>query len=318
MRWTVSLSRAPMLCKRSASRSTPSVARSSISGGGSGWSVAEVSRDGVPSRSRRILTAAEISRRVRLPTPRSRESTPHRHGEQVFDGEDVGPIQGVGGPGAQAQLGDRRIVGRGGQQLAELGLVGLVGNRTRLVDVLEALPPGREHLLGIVEPLGDVRGGRPSGRRAAAPSRRPGSNASGLMVISVPGGRCEGSVVPSPHCGKRARGQLVERHGGGVALGVQVPARRLAQRQQRVEVAGGPGADVLGRRAGEREIEEHDVQLVAPAHHAHRDVVRLDVAVRDALFLQVVDHVQQVFAEALQEVDVQAGPPCAAAGRGSR
>ena len=51
------------------------------------------------------------------------------HGEQVFDGEDVGPIQGVGGPRAQPQLGDRRIVGRGGQQLAKLRLVGLVGNR---------------------------------------------------------------------------------------------------------------------------------------------------------------------------------------------
>ncbi len=142
-------------------------------------------------------------------------------------------------------------------------------------------------------------------KKGSSASRRPGSNASGLMVISVPGGRCEGSVVPSPHCGSVPGGQLVERHGGGVALGVQVPARRLAQRQERIEVAGGPGADVLGRRAGEGEVEEHDVQLVAAADHADRDVVRLDVAVRDALFLQVVDHVQQVFAEALQEVDVQ-------------
>ena len=44
----------------------------------------------------------------------------HRGGEQVLDGEDVGPIEGVGGPRAQPQLGNRRIVGRAGQQLAEL------------------------------------------------------------------------------------------------------------------------------------------------------------------------------------------------------
>ena len=99
---------------------------------------------------------------------------------------------------------------------------------------------------------------------------------------------------------------------------MQVPPRRLAEGKQGVDVPGGPGADVLGRRAGEREVKQHDVQLVAAAHHADRDVVRLDVAVRDALFFQVVDHVQQVFAEALQEVDVQAGPPCPAVCRGSR
>ena len=60
-----------------------------------------------------------------------------------------------------------------------------------------------------------------------------------------------------------------------------------------------------GGAAGEREIEEHQVQLVAPADLAHRDVVRLDVAVRDALLFQVVDHVEQVFAESLEEIDVE-------------
>ena len=36
-----------------------------------------------------------------------------------------------------------------------------------------------------------------------------------------------------------------------------------------------------------------------------RDVVGLDVAVRDALFFEMIDDVQQVFAEPLQQVHVQ-------------
>ena len=102
---------------------------------------------------------------------------------------------------------------------------------------------------------------------------------------------------------QRAGGQLEEGHGGGVSLGVQVPP--LPQGQHRVEVALGAGLDVLGRRAGQREVEQDQVQLVAPADRPDADVVGLDVAVRDALLLQVLDDLQQVLAEPLEQIDVQ-------------
>ena len=123
------------------------------------------------------------------------------------------------------------------------------------------------------------------------------------MVISH--SRCDGlgrAVAPSR---QRPGGHLVKRRGGGVPLGVQVPAWRLPQGKQRVEVARRAGPDVLGRGPRQREIEQHEVQLVAPADHADGDVVGLDVAVRDALLLQVIHDVQQVLAEALEQIDVE-------------
>lgn len=49
------------------------------------------------------------------------------------------------------------------------------------------------------------------------------------------------------------------------------------------------------------------MQLVASPQRPDADVVGLDVAVRDALLLQELDHLQQVLAEPLEEIDVQ--PP---------
>ena len=47
------------------------------------------------------------------------------------------------------------------------------------------------------------------------------------------------------------------------------------------------------------------MQFVAAAQHSDRDVVGLDVAVRDALVLQMVHDLEQVLAEPLEQVDVQ-------------
>ena len=115
--------------------------------------------------------------------------------------------------------------------------------------------------------------------------------------------RVGGAVTPSR---QRPGGQLMEGRGCRVTLGVKVPAWGLAQGEQRVEVSRGPGPDVLGRGPRQREIEEHHVQGVAPPDHPHRNVVRLDVPVGDALLLEVIHDVEQVLTESLEMLDVEA------------
>ena len=105
--------------------------------------------------------------------------------------------------------------------------------------------------------------------------------------------------------GQRAGGQFVQGHGGRVPLGVKVPARRLAQGEQRIEVSGRACMDGVDGCARKGKIIEHEVQFVAPPDMTDRDVVGLDVAMRDALFLKVVDHAQQVLAKTLQEINVE-------------
>lgn len=48
------------------------------------------------------------------------------------------------------------------------------------------------------------------------------------------------------------------------------------------------------------------MELVAPLDLADGDIIRLDIAMRNAgLFLQIFQHFQQVFAETLQEIDMK-------------
>ena len=123
-----------------------------------------------------------------------------------------------------------------------------------------------------------------SRRRACGRSRQavahPGSNA---RPRPSPRRRsCAGSCWPSPQRGSMPGGHLVERHAGRVALGGQVPARRPAQRQERVEVAGAcrPGCCSAGVRASEKSNRTRcSLPLLA---ERDADVVGLDVAVGDA------------------------------------
>ena len=237
-----------------------------------------------------------------LADPRHPLEPPGGDREQVFDGQDAGPVQGVGRAGPQAELGDRRFERRAGEQFAERLLVVVVGEDPAGIDSLEALGPLAEHLFGVVEALGRVPAeGSGEERREAFP--QVGVELLGVdrdFAIQV---RRIGLAV-APY-GQRAGGQLVERHPGRVAFGVEVPARRLAQREQGVEVALGAGVDIFGGRAGEGKIEEHQVQLVAAPDLPDRDVVGLDVAVADALLFEVVDHTEEVLAEPLEQVDVE-------------
>ena len=93
-------------------------------------------------------------------------------------------------------------------------------------------------------------------------------------------------------------------------------AARAAEGEERIEVADGAGADVFLRHRGEGEIEEDDLEGVIAAHPADGDVVGLDVAVGDPLLLEVADDVDEVFAEALEELDVEAALLANPAGEG--
>ena len=64
------------------------------------------------------------------------------------------------------------------------------------------------------------------------------------------------------------------------------------------------GRDVVGRRAAQREVEQHELEL-AVAVLGNADVLGLDVAMGDALGFEVVHRFDQLFAEALQHVERQ-------------
>jgi hypothetical protein len=65
------------------------------------------------------------------------------------------------------------------------------------------------------------------------------------------------------------------------------------------------GRDVVGRRAAQREVEQHQLQL-AGAVFGDADVLGLDVAVGDTFGFKVVHRFDQLFTEALQHVERQA------------
>ena len=65
------------------------------------------------------------------------------------------------------------------------------------------------------------------------------------------------------------------------------------------------GRDVVGRRAAQREVEQHELQL-AGAVLGDADVLGLDVAMGHTFGFEVVHRFDQLFAEALQHVERQA------------
>jgi hypothetical protein len=206
--------------------------------------------------------------------------------------------------GPQAELVDVRVERGGGKQSAKCLLVLVIGQGAGLVDVLEALTPGGAHDLAVVEALRRITPERLAEELAEAFPEARGEQLGVDRDLAIEMRRIGRPVAPP---GERPRGHLVQGDGGGVPLGLKVPPRGLPEGEQRIEIAARPRPDVLGRRAGQGEVEKHDVQLIAPPDHPHGDVVGLDVPVGDALFLEVLDDLQQVLPEPLQVVDLE--PP---------
>ncbi len=96
----------------------------------------------------------------------------------------------------------------------------------------------------------------------------------------------------------------MQRDRQGVPLGLVVVGGAGAGAEERVQVAGSAGGRVAHGVVGQREVDEHQLPgPVGPA--AQDDVVGLEVAVRDALAVEVVDGDEQVACEDLQFVDRQ-------------
>ena len=105
-----------------------------------------------------------------------------------------------------------------------------------MVDALEAVPPGPQHLLGIVEPLLRIAAEGPA-EEAGKLVAEVGVEDLGVdLGLAGHQGRIALAVAP---LGQRAGRQLVERHRGGEPLGVEVPAGRLPLRQEGLQVADG-------------------------------------------------------------------------------
>ena len=201
---------------------------------------------------------------------------------------------------AVAQLGHRGAQGDGRGQCGQPGL--RIGRgRVQRGAGGEDRVPGAQHLLGVVVAFARVAPQR-AGEEGAQPVAHDRVEHLALDGgLDLQHGRRGPPVAPDRWLADR---HLVQRHRQREAFGVQVPARRPAQRQEGVEVGRRAGGQVGQRRAAQREVEQHELQL-AGAGRADADVLGLDVAVRDALALQVVHRLDQLAAEALQQVQRQ-------------
>jgi hypothetical protein len=98
----------------------------------------------------------------------------------------------------------------------------------------------------------------------------------------------------------------VQRHRGRIALGIEIPpGRRPSVGEKWIEVGSRPSLNVLWRRPRQREVEEHEPIGAAARHFGDTKIVRLDVAVDDALLLQMVYGLDQVLAEPAHKVEGQ-------------
>ena len=138
-------------------------------------------------------------------------------------------------------------------------------------------------------------------RHRLSQRRVEGRRVEGHLVVD------DGGVALPVAPDRQAAGRhLVEGDSSGEALGIGIPARWLAQREEWIQVRDSAGTDVLRRGIGEREVEEHQVQLLGLAHERNAEVLRLDVAVRHALLLQPIHDLQKIFPKALQQLQMQA------------
>ena len=232
--------------------------------------------------------------------------------QEVVDRDHVDPVEGAERPGREAQISKRHLKRGPRHRPGEVVVGGGVGGGTA-VEAVEHLLPGVEHLFGVVESLGR----RPlEGPREEGGEFRPNGRLKTLRLerdLAVELGRIAAVVAPR---GAGPRGHLVERHRGGPVLGLAVVAAERPEREQRIEVGDGAGPEVFQRRAGEREIEEDEMEGVVAATHADGDVVGLDVAVEHSLGFEMVQPFEQVGAKPFEEVDLEPALAAEAVGEG--
>ena len=204
--------------------------------------------------------------------------------QEVVDRDHVDPVEGTERPGREVQIGERRLEGGPCHSPCEVVVSGGVGGGAA-VEAVKHLLPGVEHLFGVVESLGrcPLEGSREEGREF-----RPNCRLKTFRLecdLTVELGWVAAIVAPG---GTGPCGHLVERHRRGPVFGLAVVAAERSEREKRVEVGDGACPEVFQWRAGEREIEQDQMQRVVAAAHANCDVVGLDVAVEHALGFEMV------------------------------
>ena len=166
---------------------------------------------------------------------------------------------------------------------------------------LEHLPPGAQHVTGIVEPLAEIAGQRPCEESGERPSHHRIEDLALDGHLLVEHRWRAGTVSPARGL---ANSHLVERDGRREAFGVEIPSFAGAQRQKGIEVGRRAGGQAFGGSATQRKVEQHELQLAA-ARRGDADVVRLDVAVDDGLVLKVANRLDEFLAEAGQHLERQ-------------
>ena len=122
------------------------------------------------------------------------------------------------------------VESRARQQLSQSLFIVLIGERSRLIEIFETVPPLPEHLFGVVETLRDVPTkslakelGEPFPEVCVEEFRIDGD-----LAVEVRG--VSGAVAPARQC---SGGQLVQGRGRRVALGVKIPPCGVAKLEQR-------------------------------------------------------------------------------------
>ena len=170
-----------------------------------------------------------------------------------------------------------------------------------LIPILEHRQPGAGHVIGGVETLRRVALQRPGQElhEAAAHLGVDRLDQQRRLHLGAQIGRVAAAIAP--HRGFPS-GHLVDRHRSGIALGGQIETLTPRIGQERIEIHRGARTQIVGGGAGQREVEQHQMGLLAWTHRDDAQVVGLHIAVRDPDLFQIADRLEQVLAPTAQKV----------------
>ena len=204
--------------------------------------------------------------------------------QEVADGQDIRPLQGILGSGAQPQGGDGRVQIRLLQPDPEIDLLAAGCRDLALFRLLEDPLPRPAHLIGVVESLLRVS----VQPLTEEPHEAVPDTRIDLLGVDHQLGirhRRVGLAVAPLREHTRPEGHLVEGRRRRVPLGLQVPPLRLAIGEERVRVTGRADTDIIERGMRQGEIEQ-DQLVPALGQRADADVVGLDIPVGDPVAFQ--------------------------------
>ena len=104
---------------------------------------------------------------------------------------------------------------------------------------------------------------------------------------------------------RRPRRHFIENYGNRIPFGSCVPTAPARELQKWLKVWRRPRANLIERGICERKVEYLETLLKKFSIFLNADIVGLQVAMRYAHFLQVLNHLEQVFAVALKKLQRQ-------------